>query len=544
MNDQPADAEALPGRVFQELHPPLNAPQALLESERCLQCGGPNAPAPCAAACPAEIDVPRFIRQIRAGDPLAAARTIFSENVLGGSCARVCPVEALCQGACVLHEEGRRAVEIGRLQRFATDTALRENRPGSALPAKPVGKPVAVVGAGPAGLSAAAELARLGYAVTVFEARPLPGGLVTYGIAPYKQGYEPLPQEVDSLRALGVDFRFEAALGIAVPFEALDAYEAVFLGVGLGGDVQVELPGSELDGVWDSLDFIERVKGHRLTELDLALGRRVAVIGGGNTAIDVAREAVRLGAEATVLYRRTREQMPAYAHETAAAEREGVSFRWLVQPRRFLGTGRVRAVECLQMELSSPDASGRPRPVPVEGSDFVVEADTVIRALGQRPRAWLFERLGVALEGGRVRVDAELRTSRPGVYAGGDCVNGGATAVEAVRDGKRAARALHRRLSGQRATPPEHASVPVRTETEDGVYHHRQGAFDLATRPAYCKGCELCVESCPAGILALDERGRIVVTEPAACVFCGLCEARCPDFAIWVVKEQESGVPA
>lgn len=535
-----------------DLHPPLDDEAAVMEAERCLDCGGPLSPAPCMTACPTRIDVPRFIQEIRQGHPLDAARTIFEANVLGGSCARVCPVEELCEGACVLEAEGRRAVDIRRLQRYATDRALEAEGPSSAIGAtEPTEAPasrtdtvsVAVVGAGPAGLGCAAELARLGHRVVVYERRSHPGGLIKSAIAPYKQLVDPLPDEVARLESLGVAFRFGVTLGQDVTLDALERrYDAVFLGIGLGPDIQADLPGEDLNGVWDSLDFIEYVKERQLDELDL--NARLAVIGGGNTAIDVAREAKRLGvATVTVLYRRTEDQMPAYDHEIEEAKAEGVDFQFLASPTRFVGDdGRVQGVECVEMTLSEPDASGRPRPEPVEGSEYVVEADTVVKAIGQRPWTDRLEAWNLDHDRGWIET-RRRRTNRPTVYAGGDCVNGGATVVEAVRDGRSAARRMHEALVGE-SLPEPITTIRAKTEQADEQTYYSQGAGHyVGTEPRLCKGCELCVNSCPKGVLDLDAKGKIVMTDPSECVFCGVCEARCPDFAIWVVKDDE-GEPA
>ncbi len=444
---------------FPELIPPLSPEEARAEASRCLRCGGPVAPAPCIEACPARIDIPKFIWEIHRGDYEAAARTIFAANVLGGTCGRVCPVEELCEGACVLISEGRRPVAIGRLQRFAAEWALEE---GLALLRRTSdegrGRSVGVIGAGPAGLACAGELAKLGYRVTIYEAdEEWPGGLVTHAIAPYKQHIEPLPEEVEQLRQLGVELELGQAVGEAgaeaegVPLEELERrHEALFLGVGMDGDVQVDWEGSDLEGVYNSLEFIEQLKlGDRRK---LRVGERVAVIGGGNTAIDVAREAVRLGAkDVMILYRRTEEQMPAFREEVREAHREGVHFYWLTAPKRFLGKHRVEGIECIHMRLGEPDSSGRPRPEPVPGTEFTLEVDTVIKAIGQRPRTELLEKIpGLELERGLVKVDPETgQTSNPKYFAGGDCVNGGATVVQAVHDGKRAAWGIHRWLTGR-----------------------------------------------------------------------------------------------
>jgi dihydropyrimidine dehydrogenase (NAD+) subunit PreT len=419
--------------LTRELHPPLTPEEALLEADRCLGCGGAHAEAPCAAACPADVDVPGFIGALAVGDELGAARTIFAENLLGGTCARVCPVEVLCESACVLHHEGRKPIAIGALQRYATDTAFADDSAVLRRAAPSCGGRVVVVGAGPAGLACAGELAALGHPVDVYEWHEEIGGLVRYAIAPYREQREPLPAEQRLLERLGVQFH----LGVAVPPEALAAADAVFLGVGLGPDVPVHYAGDELAGVWDSLPFIEQLK----TATPPRVGQDVVVIGGGNTAMDVARECVRLGAErVTVVYRRTRALMPAYAHEVDEAETEGVRFEWLAEPVRFLGSRHVGAVECRSMRLGEPDASGRQRPEPVPGTEFLLDADTVVKALGQRPRpeyAQLLEHVDPATG----------RTSDPRIFAGGDMLNGGQSAVEAVREGKLAAAAIHEFLS-------------------------------------------------------------------------------------------------
>ena len=416
--------------VFDELRPPLTAEAALVEADRCLECGGLEAPAPCVTGCPAGVDVPGFVAAIAAGDPERAARTIFAENLLGGTCARVCPVEVLCQRDCVLLHDGRPAIEIGALQRYATDWAfanrlpLRERAPAN-------GRRAAVVGAGPAGLAAAGELAALGYAVTVYDERDEVGGLVRYAIAPYRQTNEPLPDEARRLAELGVRFELGARVDAERLEELRGEVDAVVLAVGLGPDADVAFEGDDLEGVWESLPFIERLK----TGSPPPVGSRVAVIGGGNTAVDVAVEAKRLGADvALLLYRRTEAEMPAYEHEVELARREGVEIRTLTSPVAFVGDGRVEGVRCAEMRLGDPDESGRRRPVPVPGSEFVVAADTVVKAIGQRPR----DEFRVFLES----VDDEGRTSDPQIFAAGDAVNGGASVVQAVREAKRAVTSL------------------------------------------------------------------------------------------------------
>jgi dihydropyrimidine dehydrogenase (NAD+) subunit PreT len=428
--------------IFAELTPPLARAEALAAADRCLECGQAHAVAPCIVACPAGVDVPEFVAAVARDDTNGAARIIFGENLLGGTCARVCPAELLCEGACVLHHEGRKPVAVARLQRYASDHALatgmslRERAPYNWLR-------VAVIGAGPAGLACAGELAALGYDVTVYDEHLDPGGLARYAIAPYRLQREPLPAEARVLAELGV--RFELGLSIDTR-EALDSVvedaDAVVLAVGMGADADVHYPGDDLDGVWESLPFIERIKDGDPPRV----GTNVAVIGGGNTAVDVAREAVRLGAErVTMLYRRTRAEMPAYAFEVEDAEAEGVEIMWLTVPVRFAGCEHVLAVQCRRAELGEPDADGRRRPVEIEGSDFMLPVSTVVKAIGQQPRAEFLSWVdGLALDGGTVAVDPLTgQTGNPRFFAAGDACNGGATVVDAVRGAKVAARGVH-----------------------------------------------------------------------------------------------------
>jgi dihydropyrimidine dehydrogenase (NAD+) subunit PreT len=431
--------------VCDELSPPLSDQEAVVAADRCLECGGHHAVAPCVAACPVGVDVPAFVAAVARGDAVEAGRIVYADNLLGGSCARVCPVELLCEGACVLVHEGRRPVEVGRLQRVACEAALaapgppRERAPFNWLR-------VAVIGAGPAGLACAGELAALGYEVTVYDERLEPGGLVRYAIAPYRLAQEPLPEETRFLSELGV--HFELGIGIETP-EALAEIEAdsdaLVLAIGLGADADVRYPGDELPGVWDSLPFIEQLKTGEPPEV----GNAVAVIGGGNTAIDVAREAARLGAgRVTLLYRRTRAEMPAYPHEVEEAEAEGVGIEWLTVPVRIVGRERVEAIECRKARLGRPDASGRRRPEEIPRSEFLVGADTVVKAIGQQSRGGFLRLVeGLELENGMIVVDPDTgATSKPGWFAAGDATNGGATVVEAVRQARIAARGVHHAL--------------------------------------------------------------------------------------------------
>jgi len=422
-----------------EVLPPLSEHEARVEAYRCLFCFD----APCTQACPTHIDIPGFIKKIATGNLRGSARTIMEANILGATCARVCPVEELCEGACVLNAE-HRPIMIGRLQRHATDhvfeNGIRLFRPGS-----PTGRKVAVVGAGPAGLSCAAELARLGHAVTLYEKREMPGGLSTYGIIVLREPVEVALAEAEMIAELGVDIRTNSELGRDITLDSLrEEYDAVFLGIGLGGSPDLGIPGEER--VVDGLEWIERSK---FEPEKMTVGNEVHVVGAGNTAIDAATIARRLGAErVTILYRRSEREMPAYRHEYEFARKEGIDFRFLTQPVEILlEDGRVTGIRCVRMRLGAPDASGRARPEPVPGSEFTLPADQVIKAIGQKKPA-LIEALGLATEKGFVRVDEDYRTSIAKVYAGGDCIRakGAASTVMATQDGKLAARAIHQQL--------------------------------------------------------------------------------------------------
>ena len=431
---------------FPELRPPLSRDEAVLEADRCLDCRGPYAVAPCTLACPAGIDVPRFVGEIAAGNELAAATTLYRENLLAGTCARVCPVEVLCEASCVLRHDGQPPIALAALQRYATDAARAAGLPLRA-PEAPRGRSVVVVGAGPAGLACAGELAARGFDVVVYDEHPEVGGIVRTAIAPYRQIVDPLPAEREALAELGVRFRLGVRIDSREQLAELAAgADAVFLGIGLGEDVELDCPGTDLAGYWASLELISAIKrGHAVD-----VGRRVVVIGGGNTAIDVARESIRLGAEhVTLVYRRTREEMPAYGFEVEEAGAEGVVFEWLAAPAALAGDGRVQRIRCHRMRLGAPGPDGRRRPEPVEGEDFWLPADTVVAAIGQRPRLEISDWLdGVELHRGRVVIEAGTgRTGNPNVFAGGDAVSGGASVVQAVADGKRAARAIEEALT-------------------------------------------------------------------------------------------------
>lgn len=428
---------------FSEVVLPLLPKEALDEANRCYYCYD----APCIQACPTGIDIPVFIRQIATGDLEGSARTILDANILGATCARICPTEALCEGACVRKADSR-PISIGRLQRVATDHAMKTEVPSlPPLSTRGQGR-VSIVGAGPAGLGAAATLCRMGYQVDVYDARDEGGGLDTYGIVSYR---EPVPVslwEVNLVKKLGATFHFNTQVGRDVEWHHLRAKsDAVIVAVGLGHVPPLDIPGEDLDGVWDALDLVEATKTRPLD--DIRLGSRVVVIGAGNTAVDAATCARRLGAEeVTILYRRDEATMPAYGYEYAFAKQDGVTYRWWTLPVEILGQGHVEALRCMRTRLVKGEAGGRKAALEViPDSEFIMPVDTVIRAIGQTKPENLWDTLGVKTEDNRVVVDPRtLETSLPGVYAIGDCLArpGEATVVDAVANGKQAAWAIHR----------------------------------------------------------------------------------------------------
>lgn len=410
--------------VFEDYKAPYDAQQAAAEASRCLYCYD----APCIKACPTEIDIPNFIRKIATGNVKGSARTIFSSNILGASCARVCPVEVLCVGDCVYNEAGIPPIQIGRLQRYATDQAVSQNwrffEAGAAT-----GKRVALVGAGPASLAAAHELRRLGHAVTLFEKAAVPGGLNVTGVAPYKLRVEDALDELEWVLGIGgVEIVTNTEIGHDRSWESLGAdHDAVFVGVGLGPDRG--LPGAEMPGVVGAVAWIERMK---LGRVDLTGVREAVVIGGGNTAVDCVRELVGLGVPSvTMVYRGAEAKMSGYVHEWDAAKKEGVRAVWNAAPAGFVGDGQVSGVR-----YTGPDGEG------------FVPAQLVLLAIGQSKLGEQLAELGIRADNGRVVADATGATSRPGWYVGGDASNGGKEVVNAVAEGKRAAAGIHAFITG------------------------------------------------------------------------------------------------
>jgi dihydropyrimidine dehydrogenase (NAD+) subunit PreT len=395
---------------FPDLHPALDSQSAAAEANRCLFCFD----APCTAACPTHIDVPRFIKKIASGNLRGSALTILDANILGLSCSRVCPVDVLCEGSCVMHRYNKKPIEIGLLQRYAMEAFYSTGAgPFTCLPQ---GQPfkTACIGAGPASLSCAAELRRHGHSVTVFERRPLLGGLNTYGVAEYKLRPCDSLREVEMIRSMGVEFQ-QAEIDLAALDKLEEEFDFIFIGAGLGAMDRLGIPGEDLPHVIDALRFIESYK----TRPGFAVGNRVAVIGGGNTAIDAANAALRLGAaEVHMFYRRTETEMPAFPFEYEHAKVEGVQFHWLAQPVELFANG-VRFVRTI---LAGPDATGRRKAQPIPSSEFEFACDMIIPALGQ-------SRLS----------ELKRRVDNKKYFAGGDFVNGGREVVDAVADGKRAA---------------------------------------------------------------------------------------------------------
>ena len=423
-------------RNFAEIAPPLTPDAALLEANKCLYCFD----APCTQACPTHIDVPSFIKKIASGNLRGSARVILDANPMGHSCARACPVDVLCEGACVLNDRDEEPIKIALLQRHSTDWALdHEYQPFAAGAARK--ERVAIVGAGPAGLSCARDLRRMGYAVTIFEERGHPGGLNSFGIAEYKMRLPIALAEAKMVLDLGAELKTGVRVGRDVSFEQLRKdYDAIFVGIGLGATRRLGIPGEDLIGVSDALVFIDHLKSNPYSKT--RIGRNVVVVGAGNTAIDAATQAKRLGAEhVMIVYRRGAEDMSAYEYEYELAKKDGCEFRFNTVPKKVIGNGKVAGLECVRSELGPAGADGKRAFNEVQGSTHVVECDTILRALGQLPRDETAKSFGLRASGAR------LVSDNPKVFVGGDCGNGGAEIVNAAAEGVQAAKRIHELLS-------------------------------------------------------------------------------------------------
>jgi len=439
---------------FSEVSLGFTDDSALAESARCLQCKNPA----CVKGCPVGIDIPAFIKLIKEGKRLEALAKLKEKNNLPAVCGRVCPQENQCEAVCVLNKKNM-AVNIGALERYAADAQA-----GMRIESKPAtkarGAKVAVVGSGPAGLTCAADLAKMGYKVTLFESLHIPGGVLVYGIPEFRLPKQIVHNEVEYIKGLGVDLKTDMLIGNVFSLEDLfkEGFKAVFVAVGAGLPQFLGIPGENLGRVYSANEFLTRVNLMKAYQFPgyatpLNLGNKVAVIGGGNVALDSARVALRLGKVSTLVYRRTEIEMPGRLEEVENAKEEGVVFKFLTQPVKIIGddTGFVKGLECLQMELGEPDASGRRRPVAVKDSNFILDVDTVILAIGQNPNP-LLRRVTPGLktsDHGTIIVDEKMMTSIKGVFAGGDIITGADTVIAAMGAGKKAAAAIDRYIKSR-----------------------------------------------------------------------------------------------
>jgi glutamate synthase (NADPH/NADH) small chain len=440
---------------FKEVALGYTLEEAVQEAKRCLQCKKPL----CVEGCPVNVRIPQFIAAIAQGEIEEAFRIIRQTNNLPAICGRVCPQETQCEQRCILGKRGQ-PVAIGRLERFAADYCM-ERGIEDKFDIKPNGKKVAVVGAGPAGLTAAADLAKLGYDVTIFEAFHQPGGVLIYGIPEFRLPKALVKEEIEGLKKLGVNILTNVIIGKTITIDELfeQGYQAVFIGSGAGLPKFMGIPGENLNGVYSANEYLTRINLMKAYDFPnshtpIKRSKKVAVVGGGNVAMDAARSALRLGAdEVHIVYRRSEAEMPARLEEVHHAKEEGIIFDVLTNPVEVIGeNGWVKGLKCIRMELGQPDESGRRRPVAVKGSEFIMDVDTVIMAIGTSPNPLIVSATpGLAVQkwGGIVADEETGATSKDGVYAGGDAVTGAATVILAMGAGKRAAKAIHQRLSKQ-----------------------------------------------------------------------------------------------
>ena len=443
---------------FEEVCYGYNEKEAVAEASRCLNCKN----ARCVQGCPVKIDIPAFVKEVKEGNYAEAAKVIGKSSALPAVCGRVCPQESQCEGQCVRGIKGE-AVSIGKLERFVADWS-RENGIVPEKPEKTNGIKVAVIGSGPSGLTCAGDLAKLGYEVTIFEALHEPGGVLTYGIPEFRLPKQGVVQpEIENVKKLGVDIETNVIIGKSVTVDELmdeEGYKAVFIGSGAGLPRFMGIPGENANGVFSANEYLTRsnlMKAFRDDyDTPIAAGKKVAVVGGGNVAMDAARTALRLGAEVHIVYRRSEAELPARAEEVHHAKEEGIIFNLLTNPTEILTDekGWVKGMTVRKMELGEPDASGRLRPVEIEGSDYTIDVDTVIMALGTSPNPLISSTTG-GLEINKHRCivadEANGQTSREGVFAGGDAVTGAATVILAMEAGKAGARGIHEYLSSKKA---------------------------------------------------------------------------------------------
>jgi len=455
--EMPTQEAQVRAHNFEEVALGYREEMSLLEAVRCLQCKRPK----CVEGCPVWVDIPAFIERLKEGDMPGAARSLKGDNNLPAICGRVCPQETQCEILCVLGKK-HAPVAIGRLERFVADWDIAHPSPPPELPPSS-GRKVAVIGCGPAGLTCAGDLARYGHQVTLFESLHAPGGVLIYGIPEFRLPKHVVHAEVDYVCSLGVDLRLDTVIGKTHTLDELldeHGYEAIFLGTGAGLPMFMHIPGENYNGVYSANEFLTRVnlmKAYLFPEWDtpVKIGNKVAVVGAGNVAMDGARCALRLGAEAVhIVYRRSAEEVPARAEEVHHAEEEGIIFDFLTNPIEIYGNdeGWVRGMRCIRMELGEPDASGRRRPLPIEGSEFDMDVDMVVMALGTRPNPLVFTDSG-GLErtkwGTAVAAEETGKTTKDMVWAGGDIVTGAATVISAMGAGKRAAEDMDRFLRGE-----------------------------------------------------------------------------------------------
>lgn len=446
-------------RDFNEVNLGLDEKLAREEAQRCLDCANPQ----CILGCPVGIDIPTFVKLVEIGDFVQSVRKIRETNSLPAICGRVCPQEAQCEAVCTLKKATGVPVAIGNLERFVSDYERMKGEVHTPQIFPSTGHKVAVIGAGPAGLTVAGELAKKGHKVTIFEALHLAGGVLVYGIPEFRLPKSTLESEVDYLKKLGVELKTNFIVGLTATIEDLknDGYEAFFIGSGAGLPNFMRIPGENLIGVYSANEYLTRVnlmKAYKFPKYDtpVYIGEKAAVIGGGNVAMDSVRTAKRLGANpATIVYRRSRVEMPARIEEVKHAEEEGIEFHFLTAPIRYMGdeNRHVRAMECIRMRLGEPDSSGRRRPVPIEGSEFTMEVDMVVVAIGQSPNPLIQQTTPQLKVGkwGNVEVDWNtMATSMEGVYAGGDIIRGGATVILAMGDGRVAASEIDKYLKNHR----------------------------------------------------------------------------------------------